>query len=187
MAITYKTAPEIPERDHAPLAELLNAYWQHIIVTKEMMKARLHSGSIFLAAYEENKPLGLLETLDFPTGGVPSRIVGDYADLTSNGQWRLPEENADTLLLVDITLSKETWGRGLGKEFITSALDYIARQTAYCFVFTYTPDDTNIAGWHQKNGALPTEHRIPQARPGHTVEAVCMMDYSDEIAKRRKK
>ena len=185
MAITYKTETEIPTNDCPQLAGILNAYWQHIQVTPGMMQTRLHSGSLFVAAYDGEKPRGLLETLAFKTEGQPSAIAADYRAITDEGLWRPPEEHADTLLLVDITTDKETWNSVFGKQFIDAALDLVAQKTPYRFVFTYTPAERAIRQWHLKNGATETYHRIICARPGHRTEDVCLMEYTKEIARRR--
>ncbi|MDP3640119.1 MAG: hypothetical protein Q8R53_02865 [Nanoarchaeota archaeon] len=185
MAITYKTETEIPIDNCPQLAGILNAYWLHIQVTPEMMQARLQSGSLFVAAYDDEKPLGLLETLAFHTKGQPSAIAANYMAITNEGLWRPPEAHADTLLLVDITTDKETWNSGFGKQFIDAALDLVAQKTPYQLIFTYTPAELGVRRWHLKNGATETYHRITCARPGHRTEEVCLMEYTAEIARRR--
>src|SRR3989344_3075526 len=99
MNLEFKLSSSVPYSDYDALCNILNKNWSHIKVTPEMMKKRFSSGSIFLIAYSENKPCGILETVAIKTERNLTLIPNTYDLLTNNGEWKIPVANSDTLIL----------------------------------------------------------------------------------------
>ena len=112
-------------------------------------------------------------------------IPNNYNLLTNNGNWLPPAMNADTLILADITIDQSFAGKGLGSKIIEHSLNYLAENTIYQYIFTYTPNEPNVIAWHMKNGAKDSGYNIQKARVGHKVEDVMLMDYSPKIKELR--
>ena len=185
MNLEFKLSSQVPDSDFNALCEILNKNWSHLKVTPEIMKKRFASGSLFLITYYENKPCGILETIALKTNRNLTLIPNNYNLLTNNGNWLPQAMNADTLILVDITIDQSFAGKGLGSKIIEHSLNYLAENTIYQYIFTYTPNEPNVIAWHMKNGAKDSRYNIQKARVGHKVEDVIVMDYSPKIKELR--
>lgn len=193
------------------LAHILNSAWgSQFEATGEIMKERINSGSLFVFSYglptEEEKelyecvcktnllpereiPLGLLETIALRTDGDYSHIK-NYNELTNKGRWRKPEQDADTLILVDITVletRRGKKGKGEAKTIVNFALDKLARNNVFRFIWTYTPNIKKIQKWHESLGADNTNHIIANARPNFIEPDVCLMSYTRKLEVLRRK
>lgn len=188
----------IPQADLRLLCHILNAAWGDMTtVTPAQLETRFQSGQLFLAGRDHGRleeleyirstygieppsgwiPLGLVETIDALTGGDPSRLPRTWSRLTSQGDWRLPRTDADTLVLVDLTVAASRRGSGLGELLLTEALR--RRRPELKYVFTYSPHDPAVLHWHEHRGALPSGVVFKDARPGHAVTDVTLMDYTE--------
>ena len=185
MNLEFRLSSQVPSSDFDSLCEILNKNWSHLKVTPDILKKRFASGSLFIVAYYENKPCGLLETISLKTGKNLTLIPINYDDLTNNGNWKSPVPNEDTLILVDITVDQSFSGQGLGSKMMEYSLDYLAANTAYFYMLTYTPSDPKAIAWHIKNGAKDTRYTLKNARIGHLIEDVRIMDYSLRIRELR--
>lgn len=208
-SINYGFGRDASSSDYMSLAKILNDGWGEINqingdfseTTPEMLKERFNTDSIFLIQYDkptdedtklisiidESIPIALLETMGINAASY-SDVPNIYSDLVGNGTWKPEPDNPDTLILVDITLLKSRQGRkgnGEGNLLVQYALNYLALQTNYDKVWTFTPDIEGVKRWHMKNGAIDTEFVIKDARPNYTPANVNLMDYSNRIMELR--
>ena len=191
------------------LAYILNSTWgSQFEATGEIMKKRINSGSLFVFAYglpteEEKKlyeevceiklkankeiPLGLLETITLRTEGDYG-CVPRYEILTNYGEWSEPVKDADTLIMVDLTVLKTRRGKkgqGEAKKIINFTLEQLAKADAYQYVWTFTPKIEKVQKWHESLGARNTRHIILEARNRFKEPRVCLMDYSQKLRELR--
>ena len=127
----------------------------------------------------ENIPLGLLETIAIKTQGVISRVPKTYAELTHAGNWKPPENGADTIIMVDAT--KLPTAPSSVTEYMMSAVKDFLLNSQFRYAWTFTPDIEAVKKWHQGFGAKDTQYRIPHARQGWKEPGVNCMDYSHLI------
>ena len=180
------------------VSAMLNQVWTQTTATSQIMLERLGSGQLFVVGYDLPKPeeqeyaqelagrltkipVAFLETIDLYTGGNMDRVPKSYTELTNDGHWRKPLENADTLILVDATVlptRRGEKGNNEAQEWIKAAKRQISSLDHYSFIWTYTPDIPGVKRWHEKLGARDSGYRIVNARPGFSQPDVNMMDYS---------
>lgn len=186
------------------LAYILNSTWgSQFEATGEIMEKRFASGSRFVigtsSPREEEKklyeevcqekpgkeiPIGILETIALKTNGQLRSIQRTYEDLTNHGLWRQPEEDADTLILVDVTVLESRRGKkgkGEAKKLINIALDSLVR-TQFKYVWTYTPNIEKVKKWHESLGAINTQMVVLGARDKFIEPDVCVMNYSKKLS-----
>ncbi|MFC1686909.1 hypothetical protein ACFL0E_00960, partial [Nanoarchaeota archaeon] len=185
------------------LAHILNSTWSsQVKTTGEIMEKRLTSGSRFtigtsspreeeIKLYEEvcqdkpgeEIPVGILETIALKTDGHLRYIPRTYEELTDCGLWKPPEEDADTLILVDVTVLESRRGKkgnGEAKKLINIALDSLVK-TQFEYVWTYTPNIESVKKWHESLGAINTQLIILGARDKFSTPDVCVMNYSKKL------
>ncbi len=209
--MTHNPLEEYYSKDNLNfLAYILNSTWKsQFEATGEIMKKRINSGSLFVFMYgqptDEEKeiyedicktkleqnyeiPLGVLETIAIKTEGNLFKVPYNYDNLTNYGNWKSPEKNSDTLVLVDITVldtRKGKKGNGEAKTIVKYALENLI-STPFEYVLTYTPKIKPVISWHEKLGAINTRQLVVQARPNFVEPDVCIMNYTKRLEELRK-
>ncbi len=177
--LEFRLYPE-SEKDFDIIASILNKTWASLIeVTPEIIKKRLGSGSLFIFGYKEDLPISVLETVGIKTKGIFDNVPKTYNRLTNNGLWLPPSENADTIMLVDITSGIRC--DGVGTAMIDFSLEYIAKKTYYKHAWTYTPNQDMPVKWHINRGAIDTNFVLENARPNYPFPDVGIMDYTRKM------
>ncbi len=177
--------------------EIINSEWSSIFdLNRDALMERFESGQVFIGAYINRRPAGILETLAFEieepkfsedttykekAAQICQEIVkmGNIYAVTNNGKWRPFPRYANVVLLVDITSDPSQRGvqgdvsvaSGIveyGKFFMRQKPDERPKQLSFAEYFpTFTPNILPIKRWHEKLGAFDTEVVSPNARPGY--------------------
>lgn len=194
-SLEIRLGHEIPIEDYGILAASLNDAWDWVFeATPRIIGQRFESGHPFLVAYGPKKPdetfdgvdlsvyangrqmpLVFLETIALRTDGDYRLVPRDYFSLTANGLWAPPPEDADTIIMVDLTSNparKRATAEvselvGYAKELFSGnthdhEFPFDMEQIAY--VWTYSPDRKGVQRIHSNNGATATNYRILDAR-----------------------
>ncbi len=115
--------------------DIINESWGSFFeANPKIFKDRVNSGNIFIGAYLEDKPVGLLETIALKLKESNTMIIqpyqkaremceqiGDYNQLTNNGMWKPYEKNSNVLVLVDITVPEEYRGTPIASGIVDTA------------------------------------------------------------------
>ncbi|MFC1691715.1 hypothetical protein ACFL0W_06060 [Nanoarchaeota archaeon] len=195
--------------DREIISAILNETWESQVQADEWkLSQRFKSGNAFFIAYDlateedilyyrekgielqphELIPVGILETIAINTQGKYENVPGSYNELANYGMWKSPAKDVDTLMFVDVTVMPTRRGRkgnGEARRLIEYASQWIAENTDIKYGFTYTPDINAVKKWHAKLGAKDSQYVIPNARSRFETPNVNIMDYSDEIARKR--
>lgn len=200
-SIEYKILkPDMPHEDFVSFVDIINREWGefHRLEGCSFFE-RLSSGGVFIGAYHNDKPAGILETigleLDYSRNQIqdnPKSVarnlcsqVPSYDDLTDFGDWKSHPKYANTLILVDITKNQDVKNRSIapgivdyGKALLLrnpvnrpKALEHIKS------ILTFTPNIEAVKRWHKKQWAFDTEFVLKNARPGYKIPDVNFMCY----------
>ncbi len=181
--------------------EILNESWGSFFqVDEDMIQERLESNDVFVGAYCNGKPAGILETIsverDAPRNkSIPPEEkaayvcsqIGNYWDLTNNGRWRPNSKNSNVLVFVDVTVSEKYRGtpKSIASEMIELSKTLISKEPKdrieqlvnIDYAVTFTPNHEPIKNWHKKQYALDTKFVRKDARRGHALPDVNFMCY----------
>ena len=167
---------------------VINSEWGDFFhLTKDILFERLNKGGVFVAAYHNDVPAGILETvgleLEYPeneAGMNPLEVVkylcpqlGNYWLVTNGGCFSAYPENANTQLLVDITKNPSINNSSIASGIVNYALAFLRMAPekrpeplrGIKANLTYTPDIDKVIRWHKKLGARDSECTIKDARP----------------------
>jgi len=197
-------ASEVTEKDLRLSTLILNGPWgDFFLVNEKIMEERFSNDPLFITVYDypteleqmilsrdhaiETRPdekilIGLVESVKLKTKNKYDNVPQNYFDLTNNGYWSPSEQDADTVILVDITFLKTRMGKkgkGEASETIGETRDIIFREKGIKNIWTYTPKIESVMKWHMGLGAKDTGYLIENARPGFSAPDVNIMSYSE--------
>ena len=179
--------------------DIINSEWGNFFpLNKYIFSKRLESGHLFIGAYQNNRPAGILETISLNieeskevlmkpvkerAREVCSKIKG-YDSLTNFGEWTHFSGYPNVLVLVDITVDplnrKTPVASGIvdfGKFFMLNPEKRPVQMDCTEYVVTLTPNITPVKRWHERLGAFDTELVLENARPNYKVPDVNFMCY----------
>lgn len=193
------TAP--PLRELKFFSDIHNSFWGNFELTPDILRERIDSGNLIVAAYSNGLPLGFVQTvlreedesdLQQPPGGYPNQAYvwntaqvsakldtprkSAYKLLTNEGRFSRIPDYGNVLWFLDINVNKEFWSFGIGSSLIDFILKGYVNNEIPQFRYvrygpTFTPDDRTI-NFHLRKGAFDTNYVIKNARAGHKVQDV---------------
>jgi hypothetical protein len=192
--------PDIPERDVALFSDIINSEWGDFFkLTEDVFLERLGKGGIFIGAYHNFSPAGILETigldLKYPLDSIPTNPkniarelchqIGNYAELTDGGLWRHHPKYTNTLVLVDITKNPSIKNTSIAPGIVDYGKSLLLKRPSNRLeplrhvksVVTFTPNIDSIKRWHRKQWAFDTEFLLKDARLGYKEPDVNFMCY----------
>jgi hypothetical protein len=181
-------------------SEILNKSWGSFFnVDEDMLQERFESNDIFVGAYCNEKPAGILETISIECDAVENSNplmpeekaafvcsqIGDYRNLTNSGRWRPVSKNSNVLVFVDVTVSEEYRGTPIASGMIELSKKLLSKEPRdrmeqlknIEYAVTFTPNHEPIKRWHEKQYARDTRFVRKNARLGHKLPDVNFMCY----------
>ena len=207
---------ELSKENAAAFAANHNEMWPLLAIDGETFRQRVNRGTLF-GGYVRGVPIPLLETTSFYLEGVDEierfasdprerayevaklvhqKFPGGYADLTNNGLWHTDDENANVMIMVDLTTPTRHENRGMSRALV-NYFKYVKfelngfqcpehlKGAKYDLTFTPKPldytgldYDQGMVQFHQRvGGAFNSGYVWENARPGHKMADVIMMCY----------
>ena len=193
-SLEMRLGHEVPPEHYGILAAILNhpSKWGWLFqTTPELIRQRLQSGQIFVAAYGDKLPdesfegadlnqydgkipITYLQTAAIRTEGRYDKVPRTWLKLTNSGLWAPIPEHPDTLIMADLTSIPSRVGvdREIGAT-INFTLKLLSGETDYRLPFdphqiehiwTYSPNRPGVMKMHTDRGATGTGFIIPDSR-----------------------
>lgn len=199
--ISYKIlAPNISEEHLRDFVDIINTEWgDFFYLTEEVFLKRLSSRGLFIGAYHNGFPAGVLETIGLCINGLESlngnnpeeraeiicSKIGNYDELTNGGLWRPHPEYTNTLVLVDITRDLSLKGLPIAPGIVDFNKSLMLREpehrpeqlTDLEYAISLTPNVKPLIRWHERQWAFDTGVVLEDARPGYKEPDVNFMCY----------
>jgi len=168
--------------------DILNESWGTFFkTTPEILKRRLESDELFIGAYVNEKPVGILETISLKVEMLPSNLIGfkdmtryvcsqigNYHELTAGGLWKPRNSDSNVLVFVDVTVlekyrEKNYSGPSIFSGIIERSKEEIKSENFWKIEYapTFTPNHEPIIKKHIGQGAFDTEFVLKNARRGY--------------------
>ena len=175
--IILKTGQELVERlyDHNnedlnEVVRLINSSLSECCdLTSDLFLQRLESDDAFFVGYEGENVVSALESRLIRNDQIIIPSDADYDRLTVNGTWDrdhlYTEGKNEILILVNVVANPDF--RGSGAKTIAKIKDYVAKNTDYENILTFTPDIEGVRNWHKRCGAVETNILVENARPSY--------------------
>ena len=208
--------PDISDEHAAAFAANHNEVWPLLAIDGEIFRQRVERGTL-IGGYVGVDPIPLLETTSFYLEGVDEiessisdlrkksyevaklvhqKFTGGYADLTNDGAWHPDEENANVMIMVDLTTPNRHEGRGMARALVNYYKNVMFELNGFQrpehlkdakYALTVTPKpldyddlsyDQGMVQFHRNvGGAFNTGYVWENARPGDKKPDVIMMCY----------